>query len=140
MDGISSTHTSSVKSLKNLLTNEKTTKTETEATLREMTSKLNSSQESLQWMQSLFKGDSLETALKNVHEATILNVISEIFERNTSKSVFDLKDELGLLKGLAMRLEDLLEHLTENNYRDPVRVCPHKGKRDFTQVGWRTEQ
>ena len=89
-------------------------------------------------MHSLFEGDSLEMTLENVHEATILNVISDIFEHNTSRSVFSLRDELGQLNMLAKNLEDLLEHLTAKSFRDPMRVCPHKAKRDFTQVYRRT--
>ena len=99
-----------------------------------MRSQLNASQESLQWMQSLFNGDALEGTLEKVHEATILNVISDIFERNTSRSVFALKDELAELRKLAKNMDDLMVHLTENNFRDPMRVCPHGGILDFNKV------
>ena len=102
--------------------------------LHEMRSKVNSSQASLQWMQSLFKGDSLKQTMENVHEATILNVISDIFERNTSQSVFALKDELVELKKLAENMDDLMVHLTANYFRDPMRVCPHGGILDFNKV------
>ena len=99
-----------------------------------MRSQLNASQETVKWMQSLFNGDSLEMTIKNVHEATILNVISDVFERNTSRSVFALKDELAELKRLAKNMDDLIVHLTANNFRDPMRVCPHGGKLDFNKV------
>ena len=102
--------------------------------LYEMRSKVNSSQASLQWMQSLFKGDSLKQTMENVHEATILNVISDIFERNTSQPVFALKDELVELKKLAENMDDLMVHLTANHFRDPMRVCPHGGILDFNMV------
>ena len=88
---------------------EKRTKKETVDTLREMRSQLNASQETVKWMQSLFNGDSLEMTIKNVHEATILNVISDVFERNTSRSVFALKDELAELKKLAKNMDDLIK-------------------------------